>query len=115
MIHRLYGGGAGMFGGSWSDSDPQTTPDYRRRAGVPDANTGTMVVHGVITPAGERRVKIGPAVAIGGGPIIDAVMEYYFTPPPVPGVDVIPILTEPSIDPSLNGPTIGGGGAQSQG
>ncbi len=60
------------------------------------------------------RAKIAPAVqAISGAPIPDAVIEYYFNPPPVEGVDITNLKDELA-GPHLRGSTIGGGGLRAR-
>ena len=45
-VYRVYGGKAGPYGRSWTRVDPNTVPDYRNAAGLPDANTGSFVIEG---------------------------------------------------------------------
>jgi hypothetical protein len=55
-IYRVYGGGASMYGRSYSLINPQYVPFYRNFAGLPNLNTGQFLLKGTIP---IREIKVG--------------------------------------------------------
>ncbi len=47
-VYRVWGGKSGPWGESWTTVNPNTVPNFRSAAGLPDVNTGSFVSEGVL-------------------------------------------------------------------
>jgi len=47
-VYRVWGGKSGPWGESWTTVNPNTVPNLRSAAGLPDVNTGRFVSEGVL-------------------------------------------------------------------
>ena len=48
-IYRVWGDEASPYGRSWTRTDPDTIPNYRNEAGLPNENTGRFVSEGTLS------------------------------------------------------------------
>ncbi len=114
-IYRVYGGGSGRFGQSWTPQDPrevQQRPElvaewgmyaYRAVAGLPDSNTGERLIKAellepdAVTPTTSSpiKTKLDPRGEWPGG-----LPEYFFVIPPTPGVE-IQVIEDIPLHPTL--------------
>ena len=64
-VYRVWGGKSGPWGESWTTVNPNTVPDFRSAAGLPDANAGRFVSEGIlqstegVTAHGASVIKAG--------------------------------------------------------
>jgi uncharacterized protein RhaS with RHS repeats len=47
-VYRVWGGGAGAFGRSWTTFNPNMVSNFRNAAGLPNQNTGSFVSEGML-------------------------------------------------------------------
>ncbi len=67
-VYRVYGGISGPFGQSWTRINPESRPDYRNDAGLPNGNTGSFVVQGtLLNTTGVRTRGATPLHGNSGG------------------------------------------------
>jgi hypothetical protein len=66
LVYRRYGGDASLFGRSWTTVDPETVPNYRAAAGLPNGNTAENAATGIITD--NRGVRVRAAKPLDGNP-----------------------------------------------
>jgi RHS repeat-associated protein len=112
LIYRVFGGGSQMWGQSWSPVDPRLVQHnpilvaqwgryaYRAAAGLPDGNSGSYMVIArlrttvgiVSTTAASVPTKLHPDGVWPG-----RLPEYFFTSPPVPGVNLDYVSDEPLV------------------
>ena len=64
-VYRVWGGKSGPWGESWTTVNPNTVPNLRSAAGLPDVNAGRFVSEGVlqstegVTSRGALIIKSG--------------------------------------------------------
>jgi RHS repeat-associated protein len=63
-VYRVFGGQAGAAGRSWTPVNPETVPNYRDAAGLPNVNTATQIEIGTLTSTDGITVR--PAEPLDG-------------------------------------------------
>ena len=56
-VYRVYGGKAKIDGACWTTKNPKTIKNYRKKAGLPNVNTGEKMVIGIVTDASRVKLK----------------------------------------------------------
>jgi len=86
-VYRVYGGGAGPNGASWTTVNPTTVPNYRFAAGLPAANHGTKMAVGVLRSTAGVSTRAALRVGAGGG------LPEVIIPNASTAVDVLRVIT----------------------
>ena len=64
-VYRVWGGGAGPWGQSWTTVNPSTVSNFRSAAGLPSANSGQFVMEGILKSTEGVTVQIAPPLLSG--------------------------------------------------
>lgn len=91
VIYRVFGGKASMEGKSWTPVNPIGYPEYRNAAGLPESNTCTHLVMGIVKQANRAFYKIKAADPINTGiySVKGGLIEYEFRVTPVRSLGII--------------------------
>ncbi|MCK9614270.1 MAG: hypothetical protein M0R48_02055 [Candidatus Omnitrophica bacterium] len=73
-VYRVWGGGSGSQGRSWTTVNPQTVPNFRGQAGLPPQNTGRFVSEGTITNSSGVTVKSAEPIYGNPGGLTEVVI-----------------------------------------